>query len=80
MTQKLGYPKLDLVSYFVWGLGVVGKKLTSAVGGDVVFVLLLKINYDLIVIKPTSLISHLNRRAADARENAPAESQPTRPV
>ena len=31
MTQKLGYPKFDLVSYFVWGLGVVGKKSTDSI-------------------------------------------------
>ena len=29
MTQKLGYPTFDLVSYFVWGLGVVRKKSTA---------------------------------------------------
>ena len=29
MTQKLGYPKFDLVSHFVWGLGVVRKKSTK---------------------------------------------------
>ena len=31
MTQKLGYPKFDLVSDFLWGLGVVGKKSPAAV-------------------------------------------------
>ena len=28
MTQKLGYLKFELVSHFVWGLGVVRKKST----------------------------------------------------
>ena len=46
------------------------------VRGDVVFVLLLKINYDLIVIKSINLNSPLNRRAADARENAHARRAP----
>ena len=36
--------------------------------------LLLKINYDFIVIKPISSISHSNCRAANARENARART------
>ena len=38
--------------------------------------LLLKTNYDLTVIKSVSLNSHLNCRAANARENALARRAP----
>ena len=37
---------------------------------------LLKMTYDLIVFKRINLNSHLNRRAADARENARARRAP----
>ena len=40
--------------------------------GDVVFVWLLKMTYDLIVFRRINLNSHLNRRATDAREKARA--------